>query len=253
MPTMLIIQTGSAPDPIREQHGDFDRWFIDSLGPDRFDYQVIAVDRGQALPSELSDIAGVLVTGSPAMVSHRLDWSEATADWISRVHQAGLPLLGVCYGHQLIAHALGGRVGPNPAGRRMGTTPVEIVTGSDLLLSGLDSGSNFHVTHMEAVLELPPGAQVIARVQGDPHHALYFGQKSWGVQFHPEFDEKIMACYIRLRADALSAEGLDPERLLAEIAPAPSGPAVLQRFADQLMTPNQSRLPGTRRLNHQRL
>lgn len=241
MPRLLIIQTGSAPDPIRQQHGDFDRWFINCLGRDRFDYQVIAVDRGQPLPPDASDLAGVLVTGSPAMVSHRLDWSEATAAWIARVHPSGLPMLGVCYGHQLIAHALGGQVGPNPAGRRMGTTPVEVLCSADPLLAGLDAQPNFHVTHMEAVLNPPPGARVTARAGGDPHHALHFGHQTWGVQFHPEFDEEIMACYIRLRADALRAEGIDPDRLLADIAPAPAGPVLLQRFADRMMTSTTAR------------
>jgi GMP synthase (glutamine-hydrolysing) len=235
MPRLLIVQTGSAPDPIRKEHGDFDHWFIDALGRDRFDYQVVAVDRGQALPSDHQDLAGVLVTGSPAMVSHRLDWSEATAEWIAQVHQAGLPMLGVCYGHQLIAHALGGQVGANPAGRRMGTKPVEVLGADDALLSGLGESLAFHVTHMEAVLEPPPGSRVIARTDGDPHHALFFGQRSWGVQFHPEFDEKIMACYIRLRADAMREEGIDPDRLLTEITAAPAGPALMTRFADLVM------------------
>jgi GMP synthase (glutamine-hydrolysing) len=229
---LLILKTGSAPDPIRERHGDFDRWFAQSLGAERFDYQVVAVDEGQQPPDDPAEYAGIVVTGSPAMVSHRLAWSEAAADWLARAHQRSIPMLGVCYGHQLLAHALGGRVGPNPHGRRMGTHPIEIEATEDALLGPLAPAGMVHVTHEEAVLELPPNARVVGHAQGDPHHAIHFGQRSWGVQFHPEFDAEIMACYIQLRADKLSREGQDPERLLAAIEPAPAGPALMQGFAE---------------------
>jgi GMP synthase (glutamine-hydrolysing) len=228
---LLILKTGSAPDPIRELHGDFDRWFIQSLGPDRFDYQVVAVDEGATLPPNPAEYAGIVVTGSPAMVSHRLDWSEAAAAWLARAHRCAVPLLGVCYGHQLLAHALGGRVGPNPHGRRMGTHPLEIQIADDALLGDLPAAGPVHVTHEEAVLDLPPAARVVARADGDPHHAIHFGQRSWGVQFHPEFDAEIMACYIQLRADKLRHEGQDPDRLLARIETAPAGPALMRGFA----------------------
>jgi GMP synthase (glutamine-hydrolysing) len=104
----------------------------------------------------------------------------------------------------------------------------------DLLLGALDQPTRVHVTHMEAVLEPPPAARVIARAEGDPHHALHFGGSSWGVQFHPEFDAEIMACYIRLRADNLRTEGQDPDSLLAAVGPAPAGPQIMRRFADRV-------------------
>lgn len=233
-PVLLILKTGSAPDPIRRQHGDFDRWFIQGLGPDRFDFRILAVDEGDRLPADATGFSGVLVTGSPAMVSHREDWSEMAAGWLREAHQEKVPMLGVCYGHQLLAHALGGQVGSNPAGRRMGTTPVEVIDPADPLLGGFEPGVRFHVTHMEAVLEPPSGARVIARADGDRHHGLHFGANSWGVQFHPEFDAEIMACYIQLRSDALKQEGIDPDKLLAAVQAAPAGTDLLRRFASRV-------------------
>ncbi len=237
MTRMLIIKTGSAPGEIQRRHGDFHAWFIDRLGPDRFDFQVANVQDGDALPSSDEGtsnerVDAVLVTGSPAMVSHGHGWSEATADWLRAFHATGRPMLGVCYGHQLIAHALGGRVGANPAGRQMGTARVELDAPEDPLLGNFSPVSDFQVTHVESVLEPPSGARVIGRCAADPNHALHFGARSWGVQFHPEFDEEIMACYIRCRSSVLAGEGIDPERLLERMSAAPAGAALLRRFAD---------------------
>jgi GMP synthase (glutamine-hydrolysing) len=85
---------------------------------------------------------------------------------------------------------------------------------------------------VEAVLEPPAQAKVIARGEGDCHHGLYFGNLAWGVQFHPEFDVEIMDCYIRARASVLEGEGIHANALLQSLKPTPSGPLVLKRFAE---------------------
>jgi GMP synthase (glutamine-hydrolysing) len=234
MSKLLIVKTGSAPEPIARQHGDFEYWFLEGLGVSADQTLVVDVEAGESLPADRSGLAGVLVTGSPAMVSHREPWSERAAAWIAEAHQSALPMLGVCFGHQLIAHALGGRVGPNPAGRRMGTKRVQIRSGAKALFDELGPVTNLHVTHLEAVLELPEGTQILADTNGDPHHALHFGQQSWGVQFHPEFSAEIMASYIELRADLLRDEGQCPDSLMEELEPTPDGVRLLRRFADRL-------------------
>lgn len=229
---LLIVKTGSSVPEAAERFGDFHQWFIDALGPERFDFRTVNVHQGERLPKRSDDLAAVLVTGSPAMVSHRHEWSERAADWIAATHEAGLPMLGVCFGHQLMAHALGGVVGPNPHGRRMGSFAVEILDRDDALLGSFAPGAHFQATHVEAVLEPPKGARVISRAEGDPNHALYFGNRSWGLQFHPEFDVEIMDCYIRSRRSVLSGEGIYAERLLDGLRPTPAGRDVLRRFAE---------------------
>lgn len=234
---VMIIKTGSSVPAAGERFGDFDDWFIDSIGRNRFDYRTVSVHDGETLPDDSISLDGVIVTGSPAMVSHRHEWSERAAAWLAEAHATGIPMLGVCYGHQLMAHALGGRVGPNPHGRRMGSLNVEIVDSEDPLLGGFAPSRYFQATHVEAVLEPPPDAKVIARGDGDHHHGLYFGQASWGLQFHPEFNVEIMDCYIRSRAAVLSGEGIYTDRLLASLQPTPCGEAVLHRFADLIEDP----------------
>lgn len=229
---LLIIKTGSSLQQASARFGDFHHWFIRSLGAERFDFRVVSVHQGEAPPALHAGLAGALITGSPAMVSHRHDWSEQTAAWLAEAHERSLPMLGVCYGHQLLAHALGGRVGPNPHGRRMGTLKVTISDPEDELLGRFSPEQWFQATHVEAVLDIPPGARVIAHSHGDPHHGLYFGNASWGLQFHPEFDDGIMECYIRSRDSVLAGEGIHTQPLLDSLQATPCGKAVLQRFAD---------------------
>ncbi|MDZ7788996.1 MAG: glutamine amidotransferase [Xanthomonadales bacterium] len=232
---LLIVKTGAAFAEARRRFGDFDDWFARGIGQERFAYETVAVSDKESLPAprELDSYSGVVVTGSSAMVSHKLDWSEAAADWLAQViGEDRLPVLGVCYGHQLIAHALGGSVGPNPNGRRMGTRPFEIAAADDRLLGALAPRTSVHVTHLEAVLDPPDSARVVGRTEGDPHHALHFGGRCWGVQFHPEFDAAIMRCYVQARAALLEGEGFDSRAILENVSECPAGDAVLQQFAE---------------------
>lgn len=225
----LIVKTGEAEPEARALGGDFEDWFVAGLGRDRFDYRVARVDRGDSLPAP-ETLAGVLVTGSPAMVSHRADWSEATAEWLKEAFATGVPMLGVCYGHQLLAHALGGRVEPNPAGRRMGRVAVDVLDPEDPLLGRFAPAEGFHVSHVEVVLEPPEGARIIGTTPHDPHHALHFGGQAWGVQFHPEFGRAVMRAYIQARVEALRADGQDPALCLSSVVDDTAGPMLLARF-----------------------
>ncbi len=233
-PRLLIIKTGSASADARRRFGDFEDWFARALGPRRFDYRTVTVCANEALPAldTIADYAGAIVTGSPAMVSHRLDWSEHTAAWLARVIGDDLlPVLGVCYGHQLMAHAMGGRVGPNPAGWRMGTRRFSVTAADDALVGALAPESLVHVTHLEVVLQPPAGARVLGHTEADANHALHFGGRSWGVQFHPEFDEHIMRSYVDARAEVLDGEGIDRQAIVDGVQPTRAGHEVLTQFS----------------------
>ena len=183
-------------------------------------------------------LAGVVVTGSSAMVSEREAWSERTAAWLATAVSAETPVLGICYGHQLLAHGLGGRVGVNPRGREIGSINVEIgdAAREDALFRGFAGPLRVQATHMESVLEIPPGARLLGSSAGDPHHAFAVGTTAWGVQFHPEFDAATVRHYIEARRQMIRDEGLDPDALKRGTRDAPDGGAILRRFA-QLLSP----------------
>jgi len=229
---LLIIKTGSAPPAIRDRRGDFEDWFKPLLAPCGLPLAVVDVAAGQVLPKRLDGLSGAVITGSAAMVSDAQNWSERTARWLTAAHHAGLPLLGVCYGHQLLAHALGGTVGPNPNGRHMGTRRLQWAVGlNDRLMGRSPIDVDVQVTHLEVVLKPPAAARVLARLEHDRHAVLYFGQQSWGVQFHPEFDRAIMAEYIIHRRAILDREGCPAEAWLKALREAPFGVELLARFA----------------------
>ena len=228
---IALIKTGCTIDQIKPRHGDFEDWFAEGLGLDNF--LQVDVFRHQPLPQP-ENLAAVVVTGSPAMVSARLDWSERTAKWLQKAVTTGLPVLGVCYGHQLLAHALGGIAGPNPAGRQIGTVKSQLIDikGNDPLLGYLPATFAAQTSHSEVVLQVPAGAQRLATSPLDENFAIRFAENAWGVQFHPEFSAAVTSDYIRYRADALREEGLNPEQLMAQVANTDVAKSVLKKFAE---------------------
>ncbi|WP_426661036.1 glutamine amidotransferase [Rhodanobacter aciditrophus] len=232
MKPVLIIRTGRAPDAIRARHGDFPHWFRlgAQLPPRRL--QVVDVAAGEALPSP-GAVAGAIITGSAAMVTERAAWSEHAAGWIRAAMDAELPLFGVCFGHQLMAHALGGRIDYLPGGREIGTQAIARLDagGGDPLVNRLPGSFRAHTTHEQSVLEAPPGAIVLARSARDPHQLLRYGPHALSTQFHPEFSADVMRAYIRRKHADMQREGFDPQRSLREVAATPVARRLLQRFA----------------------
>ena len=231
---ILIVKLGTAPSELVALRGDFEDWIVAGMGLPRDRAEVVEVYAGAPLP-EPGGFAGVVLTGSAALVTDREGWSERAAAWLPSALASGIPLLGICYGHQLLAHALGGRVGSNPRGREMGTIEVDLGparAAGDELLGGLPERARVQASHVESVLELPRGAVCLGSSRDDPYHAFRVGDAAWGVQFHPEFDADVMRGYVRHRSDLLRAEALDPEALLRAVEEGRDGTRLLTRFAE---------------------
>ncbi len=228
---LLIVQTGATLPALRERHGDFPEWFRRGLGLTPQQVDCVRVDTSQALPPP-RNVAAVVITGSGAMVSERLDWSERTAHWLRTAASTGLPMLGVCYGHQLLAHAFGGHVDYNPRGREIGTVDIQCLPAAadDELFGWLPQVFRAHATHLQSVLKPPPGAAVLARSTIDDCQAVRYAPRVWGVQFHPEFGVAHMRGYLREREDVVNTEGLDAQGLGRAVGASPQGRALLRRF-----------------------
>jgi len=226
---LVILKLGDTLPALRAQQGDFEHWIARGLGQAEVDVAVLDPRRGDTFPAP-GATAGVVVTGSHAMVSHREAWSEAAGRWLAQAARAGVPVLGICYGHQLLADALGGRAGDHPQGRELGTVEVELLPAAqdDALLSGLPPRFAAHVVHRQSALALPPGAVPLARNGWEPHQAFRFGDAAWGVQFHPEFDAAAMRGYVDALAEELGAQA--PQRRAA-VRPTPEAAGLLARFA----------------------
>lgn len=232
MKPVLILRTGRAPEPIRARHGDFPHWFRlgTQLPPERL--HIIDATTDEPLPAP-GDVAGAMITGAAAMVTDRAAWSERAADWIREAMNRQLPLFGVCFGHQLMAHALGGEVGYLPGGREIGSVPTELLdaAASDPLARQLPARFRTQTTHEQSVLTPPDGAIVLSRSARDPHHFLRYGPHAVSVQFHPEFSADVMRAYIRRKWHDLQREGADPQQLFNAVAATPVARSLLRRFA----------------------
>lgn len=232
MKPLLIVRTGRAPDVISARHGDFPRWFRLGLRLPGPRVRIVDVEQGDPLPDP-GECAGAVITGSASMVTERLPWSERTAGWIRDAMDVDMPLLGVCYGHQLISHALGGRVDYLPGGREMGTVSLTTTgehAGKDMLGASLPGRFHAHTTHEQSVMELPPGAVALARSERDPHHLVRYGKNAISTQFHPEFSAEVMRAYIRRKHDVLREEGQAPDDMLAAVVATPTATMLLRHF-----------------------
>lgn len=231
MKPILILKLGDTFARLAAEHGDFEHLIITRIA-DPSSAVVVIDPRREPLP-EPRQFSGVVLTGSHSMVTERLAWSERTAAWIGDVVGAGVPLLGICYGHQLIAHALGGEVGPATVGKEFGTVEIRLrdAARGDLLFGELPLVFSAHTSHSQYVLRLPPDAVCLASSARDSNSAFRLGEQAWGVQFHPEYDLHTVRTYIGQCAADLTAEGHDPAALLRHTADTPHARALLTRFA----------------------
>jgi GMP synthase (glutamine-hydrolysing) len=230
-PTLIVIKTGMKPASLAGHAGDYEDWILDGMGWPRAAARVVAVHQGGTLPPP-RHVAGAVITGAATMVTDGDAWIDATGAWLRDAVAAGLPVLGICYGHQLLAHALGGAAGWNPNGVEVGVVDVELMYGAatDPLLGGLPRTFPACVSHRQSALALPPGAALLARSALEPHHAFRVGN-AWGLQFHPEFDVAVMPAYVEGFREVLLAQSRRPDDLVAALRPTPESAQLLQRFA----------------------
>ncbi len=230
MSPFLIIETGR-PLPSVKRFGSFAHWIRVAAGLAANQYQVCRVLDDEPLPAA-EHFAGALITGSGAMVTERAPWSVRTADWLRNAANTGLPLFGICYGHQLVADAFGGTVDYNPKGREMGTVKVtrRPDANDDPLFAGGPQQFVAQTTHLQTVLKPPPQASVLAHSALDDCQAFRVGDRVWGVQFHPEFSTTHMRGYIFARRQALAAEGSCHRKLLKGVSASAQARQVLPRF-----------------------
>jgi GMP synthase (glutamine-hydrolysing) len=221
--SVVIVKTGSTFPELRRDYGDFEQWVEDGLALPRGSTRVVDSRENDGLPDPASATA-VVLTGSHDMVTERPRGFESVNAWLKDLVEQGVPVLGICYGHQLLAHALGGEVGFHPKGLDVGTVSVRCLPEGrqDPLLRSLPPAFPAYVTHAQSVLRLPPGAVRLAETDFEPNQAFRIGERAWGVQFHPEFSEPVIRYYIAMQRDRLAEQGLDTNQLIESVRPSPA-------------------------------
>lgn len=240
MDKLLVIKVGTALSSLLSRRGDFEDWILAGMGINLDQAVIVDVCQRTELP-DYANVSGIIITGSHAMVTDHHEWSERVAHWLPGAVKHHVPILGICYGHQLLAYALGGKVANNPNGDEAGAVDIHLQSAArtDALLGELPATFKAHESHAQSVLQLPESAMLLASSDMDAHQAFVVGQSAWGVQFHPEFDVDITSEYLRAERQELLAQGQDPDRLIETCVHTPYAAGILKRFADIATQPGR--------------
>lgn len=244
MKNVLLLKAGDAAASVQLSVGDYESWFIETVGMERCRFDIRHVHRGAPLPPSAAGYDAVMMTGSPASVTQPEPWMQRAADFMLDTAARGTPVLGVCFGHQLLAHAHGAQVVRNVVhGREIGLVQVQLSAEGleDALFHGLPRSFTVYATHEDIVERAPAGATVLAGNENTALQALAFGPLIRGVQFHPEVQPAAMRALILARADKLELEATERgmgvgervPRLLAGLTPSQSGQRILFNFLER--------------------
>lgn len=213
-----ILQAGHSPDEVRDSVGDYGEMFTRLLDGHGFTFEIFSVVDGE-FPAGLDAADGWLITGSKHGAYEDHDWIPPLEDLIRKIKAAGQPLVGVCFGHQIIAQALGGKVEKFSGGWSVGRTEYDF--GDETLA--------LNAWHQDQVTELPEGAEVIASTDFCANAALVYGDQILTIQPHPEFTSDLVSGLIIHRG-----RGNVPDELLDHATENLSAPNDNRKFADRM-------------------
>ncbi|MBA4803987.1 MAG: type 1 glutamine amidotransferase [Brevundimonas sp.] len=204
MTRIAILETGAPPADLRAEHGDYPSMFRALLGPG-FDVAVFDVQAGE-LPDPAA-FDGAIITGSPAGVYEDHAWIPPLLDWI-RSARGRVRLVGICFGHQAMAQALGGRVEKSDRGWGVGLHSYDVRAGEPWMQPPA-AFIAIPVSHQDQVVEAPVDARVTLASDFAPFAGLAWGTDAISFQCHPEFSPAYAAALVAGRAGRIPAPVVD--------------------------------------------
>lgn len=178
--------------------------------------------RGE-LPRAPDECDAWLCTGSKYSVYEPHAWIERLSAFIRGVRDAGRPFVGICFGHQMLAHALGGKVAKSPYGWGVGVLEVDILTHEPWMQPPLPA-LRLHHMHQDQVERLPPGAVVLGRSNHCEIGIFRAGTRMLGIEAHPEFTTAFSGALIRARREHIGEQRAD--QALASLSQSTDAPTV---------------------------
>jgi GMP synthase-like glutamine amidotransferase len=233
-----VIQTGRVREPLATAFSEYPPMFealLKPVAPD-FAFETHAIVDGAPLPDP-SAADGWVLTGSRHGVYDDLPWIGPLKAWLRAVRSAGAPIVGVCFGHQIMAEAFGGRAVKHPGGWRLGVDEFDVIVKPGWAAGGPDRLA-LHSVHQDQVVEIPEDAHVWARGDGCRYAGLMYGDPTdpdaISIQPHPEFEPDFARALAgRLRDDGRVSPAVG-DRALAGIGRPVDNAAVARWFAAYL-------------------
>ena len=205
---LAILETGRPPGNLAGEFGDYPSMFAEMLGP-AFEVESFDVQAGE-LPHSANGHAAYLITGSPAGVYDPLPWIEPLQEFIRSAK--GSTMVGICFGHQVMAEALGGHVEKSDKGWGAGLHRYEIVRREPWMDGEMTIAAP--ASHQDQVMVQPPNADVVMESAFTPYAGLAWNDRpAISFQFHPEFSPAYAKALIEQRYDIVP----DPDAAIASL------------------------------------
>ena len=195
---LLIISAGPGLDEIRNIYGHAIDWISSFINDASLEIHISHIYKNEDF--DHSGYDAWIITGSASSVLDNDNWISNLKNKIKYAYKTSIPLLGICFGHQIISEALGGKVVHNIKGWELGAYKIDFnQKGRDsLLFNGIDSNDYFYFSHEDIVSKLPPSAvELASNNMGLQSYSI--NDRIFGVQFHPEFSFDVIRKYVEVR------------------------------------------------------
>jgi GMP synthase-like glutamine amidotransferase len=185
---ITVMTAGRPPAPLDSQHGTYPVLFRKLLNgeADGFEFDSVSVFEGEELP-KAADLEAILITGSPWGVYDKEPWIEPLRQFVREAYEADVPMVGICFGHQIMADALGGDVRKSEKGWGIGRHVYSVTARPDFMA---DAPMTLAIpaSHQDQVIEAPAEAEVVLKSDFTPNAGLFYGNgRALSFQPHPEF------------------------------------------------------------------
>lgn len=193
-----VLRMCELGEPAIAAHGDYITVFRDFYASQPVEIVDVPVHEG-ATPASIDDCDSWVISGSPASTYEDLPWIRTGEEIVRSIVAAERPLFGICFGHQLMAQALGGAVERADGGWGAGAHRYDVVEQPAAIAPVLPGRLTVLAMHQDQVSRVPDGGRVWLRSEFCPHAGITYGERAWSIQPHPEFTDRLVAALCRDR------------------------------------------------------
>jgi len=198
MKKIVVLSAGPGLPEVVKEYGHSSEWIPDILSSYNLDFDIRKIYENDF--GAIDNVDSWIITGSKYSVYDNIEWIKSIKPFLFDIIKTNKPILGICFGHQLLAEVLGGKVEKNPMGWELGSYRIKLTLDGhkNSLFDGISDNEIFYESHQDTVSELPAGSISLAETEKS-NQSFVYNDCVYGVQFHPEFSWKITRRLMDLR------------------------------------------------------